>query len=351
MPTVRSVAGLALLSALLPAQSLKLGEPVPALTPTKWIKGEPIGKWEPGRIYVVASWSTLCSTCAHNLDEFARLQQRYGKGGVTFVALSIGDAQNTQATVEARVAVKGQDWPFAIAFDKGAQTTTWLGSRKAGEHPAFLIDGTGKLAFLGHPTLVECAIVGLRAGKWDASRLEEWLAACVLLEKEEQDIVPATREQAQASLQKLERLLAECPGLAAVPSLKRLHCDRLFQSGRYDDACALGQALVDDCIAAKDARELNHIAWQIVDPATRVDRRDLDLALRATEKAVELSKKGNGYYLDTLACVHACRKDFAKAVELQRLAVSLQPDEDMKQRLAEWEAALQRGDKSKQPAK
>ncbi|MCC6406253.1 MAG: hypothetical protein IT453_03735, partial [Planctomycetes bacterium] len=89
--------------------------------------------------------------------------------------------------------------------------------------------------------------------------------------------------------------------------------------------------LVDAAIAHKDAAELNKLAWSIVDPEAKLAERDLDLALRAAQNAVELTEWKDGSILDTLARVHATKGDLAKAIELQTKAVEVSSGQLRKQ--------------------
>ena len=40
------------------AQTLKVGDPAPALTVDKWVKGEPVKEFKKGEVYVVEFWAT-----------------------------------------------------------------------------------------------------------------------------------------------------------------------------------------------------------------------------------------------------------------------------------------------------
>jgi sugar lactone lactonase YvrE len=90
-------------------------------------------------------------------------------------------------------------------------------------------------------------------------------------------------------------------------------------------AHAAGARYIDDAIETQAAPPLNRIAWRIVDPArpTAEAARDLDLAQRAAEAAVAISKRRNAAMLDTLARVYAWRGDFAQALAIQEEALQV----------------------------
>jgi WD40 repeat protein len=99
----------------------------------------------------------------------------------------------------------------------------------------------------------------------------------------------------------------------------------MLGTSRRAEAGDLGERLVDEAISAGKARHLNRIAWAIVDPAAPIERadRDLDLALRAATKAVELTDRDRGDMLDTLARVYFWLGDHRQALELQDDAVAV----------------------------
>jgi hypothetical protein len=100
-----------------------------------------------------------------------------------------------------------------------------------------------------------------------------------------------------------------------------------LKAKEYDRASAAGAALLND--PNGNEQIWNFVAWSIVDPAGGVEKKDLDLALKAAVKADDASHHGDAAIIDTLARVYATKGDYKKAVELQTKAVSL-ATEDMK---------------------
>lgn len=70
-----------------------------------------------------------------------------------------------------------------------------------------------------------------------------------------------------------------------------------------------------------NANFLNGLAWTIVDPQGWIKNRDLDVAMKAANGAVENSGRKSGAVLDTLAWVYFRKGDKAKAIEIENEAM------------------------------
>src|ERR1700761_3630148 len=57
--------------------TLNWGDPAPALTVGKWVKGDPVAALEPGKIYVIDFWATWCAPCRALMPHLSELQKKY----------------------------------------------------------------------------------------------------------------------------------------------------------------------------------------------------------------------------------------------------------------------------------
>jgi len=325
--------------------TLKVGDDAPPLKIAKWVKGDAL-TLEKGKTYVVEFWATWCGPCVAGMPHLSELQEAY-KDKVTFVGVTTQDVRgNTLEAVEAMVKEKGPGMGYTVAWDDaGATHDAWMTAARQGGIPcAFVVDANRKIAFIGHPIMLDPVLAGLADGTWDPVAGPEKIAAAF---KRLQEIFQMDRAMALAALPAFEK---ENPLLAEAFATEKFTL--LLAAGKTDEASAVARKLVEKGVKYNSPEALNRIAWMIVDPATEVSNRDLDLALKAATAAVDLTKGEDGAILDTLARVHYWKGDLAKAIEIQTTAVEKAANQpgmlpDLKNTLdqykAEAEAKKQQG--------
>ncbi len=161
---------------LLPAAdgSLDVGDPAPALSVGKWIKGEPVEKFEKGKIYVVEFWATWCGPCKATIPHLSKMQEQYKD--VVFIGQNCWEEE--VAGVPGFVKEMGDHMNYRVALDdtshekRGAMATHWMAAAKQNGIPtAFLIDKDLKIAWIGHPMELEEVLKGVLAGTYDAKKV------------------------------------------------------------------------------------------------------------------------------------------------------------------------------------
>jgi tetratricopeptide (TPR) repeat protein len=113
--------------------------------------------------------------------------------------------------------------------------------------------------------------------------------------------------------------------------------------GDYDRAYALAGRIVDE--SWDNAQMLNNVAWFIVDEQG-LERRDLELAMKAAKRANELTDDQDGPILDTVARVYFEKGDLETALRYQRKAVehAEQPMlQELKATLEKYERLAEKG--------
>ncbi|MBI1375281.1 MAG: redoxin domain-containing protein [Phycisphaera sp.] len=320
------------------AQSLKVGDPAPKLQVSKWLNGEPVEKFESGKIYVIECWATWCGPCVAAIPHVSEMNTRFKDKGVVFIGMNVWE--DAPGKVAKFVEKMGDKLNYRVAIDDGGRqgktAETWLAAAGRNGIPcSFVVDKEGKLAWVGHPMAgLDKVVEGLVAGTYDPKA-----------EAERQAKMQAAQAKMQAAMQAgdndtLLKLIDE--QVAADPKTLEQYGPFKFMilltaKKDFDAAYKLGGELVDGPLK-DNAMALNQLAWTIAtEPA--VEKRDFDVAMKMAERAVEITKRGNGAILDTLARVHFEKGQIDKAVTIQKEAVDA---EDQPQRKAGLKATLEK---------
>ena len=337
---------------------LMVGDMAPKLEVEKFIKGEPVTGYEKGKTYVVEFWATWCGPCIKAFPHLSELQAKH-KGKVTFVGVNVwedsrGEAysDDTAKDVAEFVKKQGDKMAYTVAFDGAAKKTDKAFMKAAGRSGipcAFVVNGDGKIAWIGHPTKVDAVLDDVLAGKWDMEKATSDAKA-------EGESAAKAREAMKKAQPLLEKLNEAREGekwedvIKIIDELKTLDKDRFAQADiekfmiylnnlkQPEKAYAMKDELLANKAVAGSGQLCNQIAWTVVDPEGEVKNPNVDFALAFAAKGDELTQHKNAPIIDTLARCYWLKGDKAKAIELQEKAVKLcETDEDfadMKDELA-----------------
>jgi tetratricopeptide (TPR) repeat protein len=218
----------------------------------------------------------------------------------------IGVSDEDHSTVNAFLTDQGWDekMEYAVATDPDRSTyEAYMDAAGQGGIPtSFVIGKTGEVEWIGHPMQVDPVIKAIMSDTWDR---EKYAA--------EQKVKEAAMLQLQAA----------------------------YPMVQSEETAEEGYRILRENIKPfwDDAMILNSIAWAVLtDPA--IAKRDLDLALEFSERAMEVTEGKQGSIIDTAARAHYERGDLKKAIELQKKAVENAEEgmeEQLKQTLAEYE--------------
>jgi thiol-disulfide isomerase/thioredoxin len=332
---------------------LKIGDPAPPLAVARWVKGEPVKTFEPGKTYVVEFWATWCGPCRASMPHLTELRKSY-KDRVTVIGVSV--AEEDQANVEPFVQKLGDTMGFVVAMDdvaagdihgqNGPMMRLWLKAAGLDGIPNAFIISQGKVAWIGHPDGLDGPLEKVLAGRWDFESAARARQQKLVANRKYQELVwpqlePTFRDgrPTDQTVTIVENAIAEDPSLECGEA-GRYKFQFLLGSGRVDEAVRYGERLVDS-VFQDEPFPLRVIAWLIVDetPEKGGNRRKLALALRAARRAGALTHDRDARALDVLAQVQFAMGDVVQALRNEQKAIGLagaEASSEMKERLEQY---------------
>lgn len=328
------------------------GQAAPGLFVSAWVQGDPVSRLEPGRVYVVEFWASWCAASKRAMPRLSALQRAHAEG-LTVLAVSSRDMQGESLDrVSALVSEERDSIAYRVGFDDRRRTArAWLDAFDVRSVPtAFVVDKSGVIAWIGNPLwppgeMEEATERVLKEGRLTVAEREALRRRH--LERRERVA------QLQREFEDTDRAAQPARALRLLDALAEVNPDGAMSYAQWkfeilvttpatiEEGNRLGRELMSGMFK-DDAERLKALAWILLNDES-VARPDLDLALRAAERAVELTRRTNADALDTLAS--ACFRTGAagRAVEAQKRAIELTAEEyvrtDMEERLKKYQEA------------
>jgi thiol-disulfide isomerase/thioredoxin len=151
-------------------ETLTVGDEAPAISVSRWIKGDPVDHLDPKKIYVVEFWATWCGPCRISIPHLTALQKKYREKGVTLIGVSVD--QNRNAVVP-YVKEMGDKMDYTVAIDDvpegqvGRTADSWMEAADQRDIPTAFIVRDGKIAWIGHPMAMDEALEKSSAKDFD----------------------------------------------------------------------------------------------------------------------------------------------------------------------------------------
>lgn len=148
---------------------LNIGDPAPPLPVREWLKGEPVPRFEKGRVYVIELWATWCIPCKAAMPHLSDLARQY-KDRVTIIGVDVKEKKTTaMEKVRAFVDSMGNRMDYTVAIqDSNFVEINWLdASGERGIPESFVVNADGKLAWMGHPHKLDTILPQIVSNTWD----------------------------------------------------------------------------------------------------------------------------------------------------------------------------------------
>jgi thiol-disulfide isomerase/thioredoxin len=138
---------------------LKVGDPAPALSVYRWVKGNPVSAFEKGKTYVVEFGATWCAPCAAAIPHLTDLAVNHRKDLTVISVFVMEYRKNPTDTaylpmVDRYVKNRDSQIQYTVAVDGPDKKTEndWLtASESLGIPKLFVIDKNGLIAWMGNP--------------------------------------------------------------------------------------------------------------------------------------------------------------------------------------------------------
>ncbi len=316
------------------AQTLKVGDPAPALPVAKWVKGQPVKAFESGKVYVVEFWATWCGPCRQTIPHLTKLAEKY-KDKVTIVGVSVwerADQNDPNAhiqRVEKFVQDMGAQMNYIVAVDgvEGVIAKNWMEAAEQNGIPtAFVVDQQKRIVWIGHPMdnldgVLEQVLAGNFDWKAEAERQKRMREQMEALQKDYSEYAQLMQQRKyEDALAKLDAMIPKYPDYDSLKIVRYQTLLRIDEARAYAYAQQLAQGDFKD-----NAEVLNMLAWTIVDDATEPPLKspDYQTAIAIARRAVELTREQDASILDTLAYAYFKSGDVQNALKYQKRAVEL----------------------------
>ena len=271
---------------------LWIGSKAPALKLAHFPRGEAITSFEPGQTYVVEMWATWCGPCIAAFPHVASLQEKYGDK-LSVIGVNIWEQAKGDERVELvnKFVAKHTEMKYTVAIEEGtAMAETWMKpANQNGIPAAFIVDGTGKVAWMGHPMSMDEPLDQIIKGEYDveASAKKIW-----------------TQQLAMTGFNEMRRAASE---------------------NEHARLMEVSKALVYDAFT-EEPQGLNAVAWTLLN-AEDAGPDAMKLAHEASKTACDLTEWNEWMILDTYALAAFKNGEKDAAVKWQKKAIDLAPEE------------------------
>ncbi len=300
-------------------ETFRIGDPAPEFRAGRWLNGQPVERFEPGQIYVLEFWATWCGPCIAAMPHLSELARKHARK-VTMIGVNIQERGDDPAKIDRQVdrfmdnGGKAMQYPVCRDTPDGYLTKEWYErSGLAGIPATIVVDGKGKIAWLGNPAVgLDKALDQLVAGSFDYQASSTEAAAKARRAQEISEVMTPVSLAVQAKEWSKAMTLINAAVAKDAKYAGVLTSFRYLALLHVNEAEAYAQTL-----AAAEGSENRRYLASIIAKEDGLSKRMYDLAAGAVDGQSDPSS------LQAMAMLSYRRGEPAKAVELQKRLIEV----------------------------
>lgn len=153
-------------------EKLMVGDDAPKFEVAYWLKGNPGTGIEKGKVNIVEFWATWCAPCIANFPHLSKVAEEYKSRGVNVFGISVDERKGVGFDSLKRFVggPKGQNMHYIVGADDTLKymSTYWKNATGQRGIPfAMIVDKNGKIAWMGHPILIDKPLEQIVNERWD----------------------------------------------------------------------------------------------------------------------------------------------------------------------------------------
>lgn len=314
----------------------------------EWIKGTPIPRFRRDMVYVVEFWATWCGPCRAAVPHLTKLAQKH-RGKAEVIGVSIWErGEDIPGQVRRYVQDMGDRMDYHVALDTTDRfmATRWMqAAGMRGIPAAFIVDKSGRVAWIGHPMQMDEPLAQIVEGTWDIEKAAAEFKAAQEREAKVQQAVNAAgvaerEERWDDAIAAWQSIVQTDPNWANPARLQAMRVTILKDKAA---GLALAKQLVEGDLKS-DLAGLAGLANVMLESPALTEPADFDVALSAARAVIALGREQDAWLFSILARVYEKRGDkpnalatYQRAIEVARAVTT----PDRKALIPAWERKVQ----------
>jgi thiol-disulfide isomerase/thioredoxin len=317
-----------------PAPTLKVGDPAPSMNASKWLQGDKVNRFEPGKSYVIEFWATWCGPCIAFMPDLAEVQAQYRDNGLMCIGLTVRDPDNSMDKAESFVKKRGPKLKYSFAYaDDRSTWDAWMTVAGKNAIPCtFVVDQAGRIGFIGNPIYLGIVAPLVVRGGMSAEAINEEVAKVVKEWDAVSDDLNAGYRTGdhKSGLLALNQFESKHPTMTNNVISVRAKLSALPQIGEFDETKRVAETVIAKAIRQGNSSSLTQVAALLRNGPAKGRKDVMAVAVKAAEAAVRIEDAQDPRTLMDLADTYFAAGNGINAREFAAKAVRLASGESAK---------------------